>query len=175
VTSEIYELRCVRYVPDAVRGDFLTIGLVLFRQQPNKQAVPVGSRWTRDWWLVLAFDPTADLELVKASCQELESILQTTLDLRELEKRLGGMIQLTAAFACLSSDPHAELDELARLYLEHPHVNRTSSAIEYLENALYLLRSVHSLEPQEKDLVQQAVEDALSAIRSCQLARAENE
>ena len=173
--TETYELRCVRYVPDAVRGEFLTIGLVLFRQQPNKQAIPVGTRWTRDWWLVLAFDPTADLELLKASCQELQSVLQTPMDMRELEKRLGGIIQLTAAFACATADPHAELDELARLYLERPHAIRSSSAIEYLSRALDLLRSVQTLEGAEKDMVQEAIEDALSAIQSCQLARAGNE
>ena len=173
--AETYELRCVRYVPDAVRGDFLTIGLLLFRQQPNKQSEPVGTRWTQDWWLVLAFDATADLELLKASCQELESVLRETMDMRELEKRLGGMIQLTPAFACATADPHAELDELARLYLDHPHAIRSSSAMEYLSRALNLLRSVQSLEGAEKEIVQEAIEDALSSIQSCQLARAGNE
>jgi hypothetical protein len=170
VSSETYELRCIRYVPDAVRGDFLTIGLVLFRQQPNKEIVAVGTRWTRDWWLVLAFDPSADLELLKASCEELTRLLHSNPDMRELEKKLGGMIQLTPAVACAATDPETELDELARMYLEHPHVNRSSRAVDYLTQALELMRAVQTLEGSEKEIVEGAIEDAVSAIRSCQFA-----
>ncbi len=108
----------LRYVPDAVKNEFVNVGLVL---------LPAGGqpelRFTHDWSRVRCLDPQADLELLES----LESDLRAKLHdlngdrdfiLRRMQDSFSNALQPTEFKACLADSPAEEADELARLYLE---------------------------------------------------------
>lgn len=118
----------LRYVPDAVKNEFVNVGLVL---------LPAGGqpelRFTRDWSRVRCLDPQADTELLES----LESDLRAKLHdlngdrdfiLRRMQDSFSNALQPTEFKACLADSPAEEADELARLYLERPRRTTTREA-----------------------------------------------
>ena len=108
----------LRYVPDAVKNEFVNVGLVLLPQSGAPEL-----RFTRDWSRVKCLDAEADLELLQA----LESDLRRQLEiddggrdsiLRRIQDSFSNALQPSEAKACLADSPKAEADELARIYLE---------------------------------------------------------
>lgn len=106
----------LRYVPDAVKGEFVNIGVVLLG--------PAGAemRFSGDWSRVRCMDPDADLEMLQA----IESELRTELSngesrervLKKIQDSFSTSIQLSPVTGCLTESPQAEADLLARNYLE---------------------------------------------------------
>jgi Protein of unknown function (DUF3037) len=110
----------LRYAPDAVKNEFVNIGLVLLPPAGNAQI-----RFTRDWSRVLCLDPEADMEVLQALESDLrEKLLQMNGDhdfiLRRIQDSFSNALQTSEFQACLAESPEAEADELARLYLERP-------------------------------------------------------
>jgi hypothetical protein len=110
----------LRYAPDAVKNEFINVGLVLL---PPAGGAHV--RFTRDWSRVLCLDPDADVEMLQALESDLRSQLHEMngdrdLILRRIQDSFSNAIQPSEFQACLAASPVAEADELARLYLEHP-------------------------------------------------------
>ncbi len=110
----------LRYAPDAVKNEFINVGLVLLPPAGGAQV-----RFTHDWSRVLCLDPDADVEMLQA----LESDLRTQLRemngdrdliLRRIQDSFSNAIQPSEFQACLAASPVTEADELARLYLERP-------------------------------------------------------
>src|SRR5207237_2923734 len=100
----------VRYVPDAIRGEFLTVGVLVFRNAPTQLLC---SRWTNDWWLVRLLDPDADLEMIRAMCRDLSQGLKDGFyDIRRLGADLAGVLQLSAPVAYSAEDAAIALGEL---------------------------------------------------------------
>ena len=62
------EFRLLRYVPDAVRNEYVHIGVIL-REQGSREAAEV--RFTRDWRRVRCLDPDADTALLEGMESEL--------------------------------------------------------------------------------------------------------
>jgi hypothetical protein len=58
----ICEFQLLRYVPDAVRNEYVHIGVIL-REQGS--GAPAAVRFTRDWRRVRCLDPEADTELLE--------------------------------------------------------------------------------------------------------------
>jgi hypothetical protein len=56
------EFQLLRYVPDAVRNEYVHIGVIL-REQGSKAGAEV--RFTRDWRRVRCLDPGADTALLE--------------------------------------------------------------------------------------------------------------
>lgn len=118
------KIRCrfflLRYAPDAVKNEFVNIGLVLLP--------PAGSaevRFTHDWSRVRSLDPQADLEVLEAMETDLrEKLREMNGDrefiLRRIQDSFSNALQSTEFQGCLAESPTAEADELARLYLERP-------------------------------------------------------
>jgi len=115
----------LRYAPDAIKNEFVNIGLVLL---PPGGAAEV--RFTHDWSRVRCLDPQADIEMLEA----LESDLRQKLHamhgdreflLRRLQDSFSNALQPSKFQGCLAESPSAEADELARLYLERPRQRRT--------------------------------------------------
>lgn len=118
------KIRCrfflLRYAPDAVKNEFVNIGLVLLP--------PAGSaevRFTHDWSRVRSLDPQADLEVLEAMETDLrEKLREMNGDrefiLRRIQDSFSNALQPTEFQGCLADSPTAEADELARLYLERP-------------------------------------------------------
>jgi DUF3037 family protein len=110
----------LRYVPDAVKNEFVNVGLVL---------LPAGGqpelRFTRDWSRVRCLDAQADIELLESLEGDLREKLQDLngdrdFILRRMQDSFSNALQPTEFKACLADSPAAEADELARLYLERP-------------------------------------------------------
>ncbi|HET7872646.1 MAG TPA: DUF3037 domain-containing protein [Terriglobales bacterium] len=110
----------LRYVPDAVKNEFVNIGLVL---------LPAGGmpevRFTHDWSRVKCLDANADLELLEALESDFREQLRGTkgdrdVVLARIQDSFSNAVQPSEAKACLAESPVKEADELARLYLERP-------------------------------------------------------
>lgn len=110
----------LRYAPDAVKNEFINVGLVLLPPAGSAQV-----RFTHDWSRVLCLDPDADVEVLQA----LESDLRNQLHemngdreilLRRIQESFSNAIQMSDLQACLAASAVDEADELARLYLERP-------------------------------------------------------
>ena len=61
------EFFLLRYVPDAVKDEFVNVGVVLY--EPSKagsaQAAFADVRFTRDWKRVRCLDPDVDVEMLE--------------------------------------------------------------------------------------------------------------
>ncbi|HET6842035.1 MAG TPA: DUF3037 domain-containing protein [Candidatus Angelobacter sp.] len=115
----------LRWVPDAVKNEFINIGLVLL---PGTGAPEL--RFTEDWSRVRGLDPAADIELLENLQVELRAQLREEGEPRELLVRriqdsFSNSLQASSFTACLADSPAAEADALARIYLERPPRSQT--------------------------------------------------
>lgn len=113
------EFQLLRYVPDAVRNEFVHIGVVL-REQGNPQ---VQIRFTRDWRRVRCLDPDADIALLEAMESELRRRLTAEPEgrlKRILEESLSLNVQMTESKAYLAESLPAGVEELMRMYVDPP-------------------------------------------------------
>jgi Protein of unknown function (DUF3037) len=115
------EFFLVRYVPDAVKDEFVNVGVVMVEPGASDGGF-ADVRFTRDWRRVRCLDPQADVETLEALEREIRGQLATTHDREVLLRRLGesfsNVIQLSPAKGCLAVDPAAEIEVMASLYLE---------------------------------------------------------
>jgi len=120
------EFFLIRYVPDAVKGEYTNIG-VLLREAGREDSARV--RFTRDWSRVRCMDADADIGLLEA----LEGEIDTRLRLGSadnkpvvavIEDTFSNSIQMTEARACLAENMVTELELLMRLYVEPLHVKQ---------------------------------------------------
>lgn len=109
----------LRYVPDAVKNEFVNVGLVLLAENSSPEV-----RFTKDWSRVQCLDSQADLALLQSLEADLCDHLRTADDRSSMLKRIqdsfSNTIQPSEAKACLAESPSKEADTLARLYLERP-------------------------------------------------------
>jgi hypothetical protein len=113
------EFRLLRYVPDAVRNEFVHIGVVL--REEGSQHLEV--RFTRDWRRVRCLDPDADTGLLEGMETELRRRLSGEPDrklMRILDESLSLSVQMTEAKAYLAESLPAGVEELMRLYVDPP-------------------------------------------------------
>jgi Protein of unknown function (DUF3037) len=120
------EFFLLRYVPDAVKDEFVNIGLVMVEPGVNgpgaTEARFADVRFTRDWRRVRYLDPQADVEMLEALEREIRGQLAETHDrealLRRLEDSFSNVIQLSPTKGCLAEDPVREIETMASMYLE---------------------------------------------------------
>jgi hypothetical protein len=111
----------LRYVPDAVKDEFVNIGLVIIEAGAN-----VGGfgevRFTRDWRRVRCLDPQADVEMLAEVEREVRGQLGTAHDratlVRRLQDSFSNVIQISTVKGLLAEDPAAEIEVMASMYLE---------------------------------------------------------
>jgi hypothetical protein len=119
------EFQLLRYVPDAVRNEYVHIGVIL-REQGN----PLGEvRFTRDWRRVRCLDPNADTALLEGMESELRRRLEQEPGgglMQLLEESLSLNVQMTEPKAYLAESMPAGMEELMRLYVEPPPRERSS-------------------------------------------------
>jgi len=114
------EFFLIRYVPDAVKGEYTNIG-VLLRETGREESARV--RFTRDWSRVRCMDADADVGLLEALEGEIDTRLRLgSADSKPLvaviEDTFSNSIQMTEARACLAESFVTELELLVRLYVE---------------------------------------------------------
>ena len=114
------EFFLIRYVPDAVKGEYTNIG-VLLREAGREESARV--RFTRDWTRVRCMDADADIGLLEALEGEIDTRLRLgaadnkpVVDV--IEDTFSNSIQMTEARACLAENISAEMDLLMQLYVE---------------------------------------------------------
>lgn len=135
------EFQLIRYVPDAVKNEFVNIGVVL-RASGGERAV----RFTRDWGRVRCIDPDADTEMLEALEIEVakrlqgqsvnhDAMAQNPEDQEEsagkpvlavLEDSLSNALQITEAKAFLAESFISGLEQLVSLYVDTVKRERSS-------------------------------------------------
>ncbi len=116
------EFQLLRYVPDAVRNEYVHIGVIL-REQGSREPGQFAIRFTRDWRRVRCLDPDADTALLEGMESELRRKLEQDADgklRRILEESLSLNVQMTAPKAYLAESIPAGVEELMRLYVDPP-------------------------------------------------------
>ncbi len=114
------EFHLIRYVPDAVRNEYVHIGVIL-REQGGREGADV--RFTRDWRRVRCLDPDVDTSLLEGMEAELRRRFQEEPDgdlMRRLGESLSLSVQMTEPKAYLAESLPAGMEELLRLYVEPP-------------------------------------------------------
>ena len=114
------EFRLLRYVPDAVRNEYVHIGVIL-REQGSRTSGR--GPFTRDWRRVRCLDPEADTALLEGMEGELRRRFQAEPDgnlMRLLDESLSLSVQMTEPKAYLAESLPAGMEELMRLYVEPP-------------------------------------------------------
>src|SRR5580658_1082055 len=128
------EFRLLRYVPDAVRNEYVHIGVILREAAAEEQPGRSEVRFTHDWRRVKCLDPDADTALLEGMESELRRRLtDSSLHkehagklMRILEESLSLNIQMTEPKAYLAESMPAGMEELMRLYVEPPARERVS-------------------------------------------------
>ena len=123
------EFFLLRYVPDLVKDEFVNIGVVLSEPQSNFAEV----RFTNDWSRARCLNAGADIEMLTAVRSDISRLFNEGATNREhilkiLDDSFSNTIQLSPVKACLAKSPQAEIEELARLYLETPQRKPTARA-----------------------------------------------
>lgn len=114
------EFFLVRYVPDAVKNEFVNIGVVLWEAgRPETAHV----RFTRDWGRVRCVDPEADTGMLEALEYEVRErlsngVIETASMMKALEDSFSNLLQITEPKACLADSIPAEIEQLSRMYIE---------------------------------------------------------
>jgi hypothetical protein len=114
------EFQLLRYVPDAVRNEYVHIGVILREPSSSEPAI---IRFTRDWRRVRCLDPDADTALLEGMESELRRRFETTQEgdtMRRLGESLSLSVQMTEPKAYLAESLPAGMEELMRLYVEPP-------------------------------------------------------
>ena len=109
-----------RYVPDAVKDEFVNIGVVLVEPGANGAGYSE-VRFTRDWQRVKCLDPAADVEMLAGLEDDLRARLKDVTRaefISKINESFSNVLQLTPAKACLTESPAEELGRLAEMYLE---------------------------------------------------------
>jgi hypothetical protein len=117
------EFHLLRYVPDAVRNEYVHIGVIL-REQGSQEAAEV--KFTRDWRRVRCLDPDADTALLEGMESELRRRFQAQPDgnlMRLLNESLSLSVQMTESKAYLAESLPAGMDELMKMYVDPPPVS----------------------------------------------------
>jgi hypothetical protein len=133
------EFQLLRYVPDAVRNEYVHIGVILRESaaahspahNPAHNPVPTPARievrFTRDWRRVRCLDPDADTALLEGMESELRRRLALNQEgepegrlMHLLEESLSLSVQMTEARAYLAESLPAGVEELMRLYVDPP-------------------------------------------------------
>lgn len=115
------EFFLIRYVPDAVRNEFVNIG-VLLREAQGGQGPML--RFTRDWVRVRCVDPDVDVAMLEALEGELRGRLgeHAQADVKPvlalIEDSFSNTLQITEAKACLAESMIAEMESLMRVYVD---------------------------------------------------------
>jgi len=116
------EFFLLRYVPDAVKGEFVNFGLLALENGANGAAL-VDVRFTKDWRRVQCLDPQADLDVLEALQREIRQEIGQTRDraalLQRMEDSFSNVIQVSPVMPALTAKmASVEIEDVARMFLE---------------------------------------------------------
>ena len=138
------EFQLLRYVPDAVRNEYVHIGVILREFATAEGSGQTVVRFTRDWRRVRCLEPDADTALLEGMESELRKRLEIDradgpggadwADGKEarvrliklLDESLSLSVQMTEPKAYLAESIPAGVEELMRLYVDPPARERVA-------------------------------------------------
>ncbi|PYV59731.1 MAG: hypothetical protein DMG91_00030 [Acidobacteria bacterium] len=111
------EFFLLRYVPDAVKGEFINFGVVLLEPGGGGEI-----RLLKDWRRLLCADPDADLEWLQAMEKDIRDEVKSAVGreefLRKMQDSFSNSVQLSAMQGVTSENMEAALHDLESLYLK---------------------------------------------------------
>jgi hypothetical protein len=112
----------LRYAPSATSEEFVNVGVVL-RERASGAA---RFRMAKDWNRVRCIDPAADVETLAQVLEFVQHELHHDREfiLKRIYESFSNALQISDVKACLTEDPAAEMETLARMYLEAPRKSR---------------------------------------------------
>jgi hypothetical protein len=126
------EFHLLRYVPDAVRNEYVHIGVIL-REPASAAHEPALVKFTRDWRRVRCLDPEAPTALLEGMENELRQRFQAELIgnesggnksggnlMRLLTESLSLSVQMSEGKAYLAESLPAGMEELMKMYVDPP-------------------------------------------------------
>jgi hypothetical protein len=122
------EFFLLRYVPDAVKGEFVNFGLIAIENGPDRAEL-IDVRFTKDRSRILCLDPQADLEVLTKLQEDIQRETGQTRDradlLRRMEDSFSGAVHISSVMPALTEKAAlVEIDEVARIFLETSKVRR---------------------------------------------------
>ncbi|MFI5072669.1 MAG: DUF3037 domain-containing protein [Terriglobales bacterium] len=116
------ELFLLRYVPVAVREEFINIGLILLEADRTGFAEV---RFAPDWRAAERIDPQVDTEMseaiVRLARRQFQHPDTRAVFLKRMEDSFSNLIQLSPMRACLAEDPAKEIEALSSFYFKAIH------------------------------------------------------
>jgi hypothetical protein len=125
------EFYILRYVPYVVRGDYLSIGVLLVEPRPGGFGF-ADLGMTSDWRRVQCLDKQVDIEVLQSLEPYIRMQLQHSQDvgmlLHKLADSFANLIQMSPGKVCLAEDPARELLTLLSIYVEEPQLESLPAA-----------------------------------------------
>lgn len=115
------EFFLLRYVPDAVREEFVNVGVVLYTVDDAGPGF-ADILLTRDWRRVRCIDPEAELDVFSGMEQQIRVSLANggagAELFQEIRNSFSGALQMSDAKPLLAESPSEEIQRLSGIYLE---------------------------------------------------------
>jgi len=116
------EFFLLRYVPIAVREEFVNVGLILMEAD---HAGFAEVRFAPDWRAAERIDPQVDTEKLEAIARHARKQFQNpetrAAFVKKMEDSFSNLIQLSPMSACLAEDPAKEIEALSSFYFKVIH------------------------------------------------------
>lgn len=139
------EFYVLRYVPYVVKGDYISIGVLLVEPRPNGFGF-ADVAMTSDWRRVRCHDPQVDVEVLQGIGADIRTQLRNSQDVGRLlfkfEDSFANLIQFDARQVCLAADPAMELERLRSIYLDEPQVGAMPAATRQKNERSMILASI---------------------------------
>ena len=111
------ELYLLRFLPHALRDDFVTVGVLLLESDGGFAEV----RFTRDWKMLQCVAPDVEMEWFEVVEKEIRGRLGSLRRREELmalvSERFGTTIDVAPTKAVITEDPAKEMEVLTSMYL----------------------------------------------------------
>ena len=122
------EFFLLRYVPNAVRQEFVNIGVLMVEAGANG-SVLADVRFAKDWRRVRGLDPQVDVDAIEALLREIRAevgeIRDRALLLKRMEDSFSNVIQLSAPMRVVTATPAEEIGTLATMFVDESKVAAT--------------------------------------------------
>ena len=108
----------LRYVPNVMSKDFVTIGLVMVALGSRDFAE---ARFLTDWSPVLRLDPNADLDFLNATAREIREKIRHREKrkhiVQQIKDSFSNNLQISEPRVSICDDPLAQFERLSGQYL----------------------------------------------------------
>ncbi len=122
------EFFLLRYVPHALRQEFVNIGVLMVENGANG-SVLTDVRFAKDWRRVRGLDPQVDVEVIEALLRDMRREVGEVTDramlLKKIEDQFSNVIQLSAPMQVLAANPAEEIETLAAMFVDESKVAAT--------------------------------------------------